>query len=148
MKADDTEFEGVGRRPCVLVADDDDDIRALVVAAMKCDGYDVLEARDGREVIHMMSTQRRAPDIIITDVRMPYLNGLSLLLGLRSDGCMTPIVVMTAYGPDRIASLAGRLGADVTFGKPFDIDELRAAVMNMLRPNGTQVFMKTLPDSS
>ncbi len=152
IMSDEIDFEDdepptFGRRPCVLVADDDDEIRAVVVAAMKCDGYNVLEARDGSEVLHVMATSTRPPDVIITDVRMPHVSGLTLIGGLRGEGCMTPIIVITAFAADQVGPIADRLGADSTFGKPFDIAKLRTAVMNVLRPNyGPRAFANTLPD--
>lgn len=126
------------RRPRVLVAEDDDDMRALVVGSLRADGYEVVEARDGAQAVDaiagamLFDEDERAPDIIITDVRLPGINGLSLLAGLRAHHWATPIIVMTAYQPDRIRPLASRLGADATFAKPFAVDDLRAAVANLL----------------
>ncbi len=122
-------------RPYVLVADDDDDIRALVVAALRCDGYDVVEARDGGAVLDSLRRGGRVPDAIVTDVRMPVMNGLALLHGLRQEGWRTPVVVMTADGAEQVRDRATRLGANATLSKPFDVDVLRTIVMSVLRPN-------------
>jgi CheY-like chemotaxis protein len=121
--------------PCVLVADDNDDIRQLMVKALSSDGYDVLEARDGREVLEAVINSRRAPDVIVLDVQMPEINGLALLAGLRSGGWMMPIIVITAYGAACLRDHAERMGATALFGKPFEIHDLRMAVMNVLHPN-------------
>jgi CheY-like chemotaxis protein len=120
-------------RPCVLVADDNDDIRWLMVKALSGDGYDVIEARDGREVLEAVTGSRRAPDVIVLDVQMPEINGLALLAGLRSGGWMMPIIVITAYGAARLRNHAERMGATALFGKPFELHDLRMAVMNSLR---------------
>lgn len=121
-------------RPCILVADDDDDHRALVARAMRSDGYDVIEARDGREVVHLTSGRRRLPDAIVADVRLPNVSGLSLLGGLRTAGCTIPIVLLTAQGVKYVRRVAGRLGADAVFAKPVDVDDLRIMVTKLTRP--------------
>lgn len=74
-----------------------------------------------------------APDVIVTDVRMPGVSGLSLVAGLRSCGCTMPVIIMSAYG-DRLRENAEHVGADAVFTKPFEIDDLRTAVMNVTRP--------------
>jgi two-component system response regulator (stage 0 sporulation protein F) len=144
---DDEESLTAGRRPHVLVADDDDDMRALVANALRRDGYVVMEARTGAEALRVVHGLRRAPDAIVTDIRMPDLSGLALLAGLRDEGSMTPIVVMSAFATDQVRTVADELGADAIFGKPFDIDDLRTVVMNVLRPNnGPRAFATTLSD--
>jgi CheY-like chemotaxis protein len=128
----------VRERPRVLVAEDDDDLRALIVWGLGTDGYDVVEARNGREAIDevagslLLDEGERPPDLIITDVRMPGVTGVSLLAGIRARGWRIPIIVMTAYDIETMRPEADRLGADVVFSKPFDIDDLRTAAMNLL----------------
>jgi DNA-binding response OmpR family regulator len=140
----------VGRRPCVLVADDDEDMRALLGIALRRDGYDVIEACDGAEVIEIMGKRLRAPDAIVADVRMPGITGLSALSDLRRDGCMTPFIIMTAQGgpaAEELRALAERLGADAILSKPFDLDDLRTLVMNLMRPSDPpRACAPTLPD--
>ncbi len=125
------------RRPRVLIAEDDDDIRALLVATLRTDGYEVEEARDGREVLERISPMLfeeagDGPDAIITDVRMPGVSGMTLLAGLRAIGWTTPIIVITAYDIDVSRSEAEFLGADEVIGKPFNVDVLRAALARVL----------------
>jgi CheY-like chemotaxis protein len=132
-------------KPSVLVADDNDDIRQLMVKALSGDGYNVLEARDGREVLEAVINAQRAPDVIVLDVQMPEINGLALLAGLRNGGWTMPIIIITAYGAARLRDHAERMGATALFGKPFEIHDLRMAVMNLLRPDGMTPFHATLP---
>jgi two-component system response regulator (stage 0 sporulation protein F) len=127
------------RRLVVVVADDDPDMRALVMAALEKDGYHLLEARDGADVVDLLNRMGRPADAIVADIHMPELSGLTLLGGLRNRGCSTPIVLMTAYGGDRVRAMAERLGADATFRKPFDIDDLRTVVMNLTQPSSRGV---------
>jgi CheY-like chemotaxis protein len=122
--------------PCVLVAEDDDDIRAMIVAALRRDGYDVIEASNGAELLDqigsMLFLKFAPPDLIVSDVRMPGFSGIQVLAGLRNADWHTPMVLITAYGSEGVYDEAKKLGADAIFGKPFDIDDLRTAVLNMV----------------
>ncbi len=129
-------------KPRVLIAEDDDDIRTLLVTVLRADGYAVIEACDGRDAIDRIAPAMLfdengiAPDAIITDVRMPGISGITLLSGLRANGWDTPIIIITAFDTERIRSEARELGADAVFAKPFDIDDLRTALAHVLRRRG------------
>jgi CheY-like chemotaxis protein len=129
-------MNGLGRWR-VLVADDDADMRALIVAALRADGYQVTEVRDGCEAADyiagpmLFGDAGAPPDLIVTDVRMPGITGLSLIAGIRAHGWSTPIIMITAYDVEATRPDAERLGA-VLFAKPFDVDDLRTAVLNLL----------------
>lgn len=71
----------------VMVADDDDDFRALVVAALQADGHSTIEAHDGQELLELLrdDVPSTRPDVLITDVKMPKLSGLGVLEALRGD---------------------------------------------------------------
>lgn len=124
--------------PRALVADDDDDIRELVCAALRADGFEVVEARDGGELLQLLDAwskpdgPAKPPDIVITDVRMPGVDGIEALARLRGGQWHIPVVLMTAYGDAELRAEAERLGADQIFDKPFDIDELRVGVSSLL----------------
>ena len=120
----------------VLVAEDDSDIRNMVVHGLRCDGYDVIEATDGAQLLDQVATSmlfgsHDPPDVIVSDVRMPGFSGLTILAGLRSAGWMTPIILITAYGSEELRQEARELGATALIEKPFDVDDLRTAVMNL-----------------
>ena len=88
----------------VIVADDDEDERSLVVAALRDDGYDVRrEACDGAELLMMIDDPALRPDVVVTDVKMPRLSGLGVLHKLRG-ALSVPVVVMTGltdgFDPD------------------------------------------------
>jgi CheY-like chemotaxis protein len=115
----------------VLVADDDDDFRALMVETLRGDGYVVLEARDGVELLSLLDEASGSsgwPDIIIADVRMPRLSGLGVLEHLKRAQIKLPVVLITGFVPDSVGVLAKRLGAFGVIGKPFAVDDLRGAV--------------------
>lgn len=121
------------RRKTVLIADDDDDMRALVATVMRHDGFEVLEARDGAEMVELleaMDRPSRRPDFIVTDVLMPGLSGLSILNVLRRAPWNVPILVITALGPQTFHDYARKLGATSTLRKPFDAEALRIAIVD------------------
>jgi two-component system, response regulator, stage 0 sporulation protein F len=118
----------------VFVADDDDDLRALVVETLRADGYTVLEARDGEELLALLSDAladpETRPDIVVADVRMPKLSGLGVLQYLQRAHVTVPVLLMTGFAPRSVGIVARRLGAVGVLEKPFDVDDLRTAVMN------------------
>ncbi|HEX4448279.1 MAG TPA: response regulator [Polyangiaceae bacterium] len=127
----------VSRR--ILLAEDDGEMRALVARALRLDGYEVIEVDDGgRTLIRLASFyapahQREAFDLLISDIRMPVCSGLQILERLRLAHWKMPAILMTASGDERMERQAMGLGA-VLFSKPFDVDDLRVAVMRLLRP--------------
>jgi CheY-like chemotaxis protein len=121
----------------VIVAEDEADVRQLVAVALRGLGYDIIEARNGVELLDELGDVllngdlTGCPDVIISDIRMPGLTGLEILAGLRQAEWPTAIVLMTAYADHDTRQEAVRLGADALFAKPFDIDDLMTAVVNM-----------------
>lgn len=129
----DRESRILEERTEVVVAEDDDDMRRLVVQALRDEGFHVVEARNGWELLElvgarMMSRDGRSLGLIVTDVRMHGLTGLEILAGLRENDWSTPVVLMTAFGDPALHTEAGRLGALAVFDKPFDVRALRALV--------------------
>jgi CheY-like chemotaxis protein len=125
------------RPPRVLVAEDDADVRQLVAVALRGLGYEIVEASSGADLLNQLGealiegNMASRPDVIISDIRMPGLSGLKLLEGLRQAHWPTAIVLMTAYADRETREEAQRLGADAFFAKPFDIDDLMTAIINM-----------------
>ena len=121
--------------PRVLVAEDDVEMRRLLVEALRADGYDVREAADGGRLLVEITAQYAHPelevDLIVSDIRMPVCTGLEILRGLRTAHWLTPVILMTAFGDDDTRADAESLGA-ILFDKPFAIDDLRTAVMNLV----------------
>jgi two-component system KDP operon response regulator KdpE len=117
----------------VLVVEDDAPIRRSIVAQLRAAGYDVIEAADGREAISV--TRRDKPDLILTDLAMPVVDGFVLIATLRKI-VTTPIVVLSVRGgeADRVRALD--LGADDFVSKPFSVAELLARIRAQLRRSG------------
>lgn len=121
--------------PHILVAEDDDEMRSLVAGALRDDGHDVTEAGDGgRMLVRLARAYGGATpfDLLVSDVRMPVCSGLQILESLRLARWHTPFILMTAFGDEQTRARAETLGATV-FMKPFDLDDLRSAVLRLLR---------------
>lgn len=115
----------------IMLAEDDDDMRYLLAGALRAEGFEVLEVRDGDELIERLTCDLLlgdgscSVDLIITDVRMPGISGLSVLEGLRRVDGWTPVIVITAFGDETVHAEAQRLGAVAVLDKPFDVGYLR-----------------------
>ncbi|HEY8088182.1 MAG TPA: response regulator [Polyangiaceae bacterium] len=118
----------------VLVADDDDDMRSLVAYSLRADGHEVVEAHDGVELLERLESAlddpRARPDVVVTDVMMPRLSGLGVLDALRRAQVHFPVILMTVLADPSVYTVARRLGAIGVIHKPFDVDDLRTAVVN------------------
>jgi two-component system chemotaxis response regulator CheY len=119
----------------ILVVDDSVDTRDLIHLYLTGVGYTVLTAADGGEGLYRAKAER--PDLIITDINMPNLDGHALVRELRAEGSFagTPIVALTAYGSEA-AEEAKKNGADAVFAKPMNFDELLAEVARLLASRG------------
>jgi CheY-like chemotaxis protein len=123
----------VAIQPCVLLAEDDREMRMLLAAALRQAGYDVVEALDGVDLLDCIAwvVERRSDwseAILVSDVRMPAMGGLEVVARLRSMGWPGPIILITAFGDDATHDLARRLGASRVLDKPFDLDVLCDAI--------------------
>jgi CheY-like chemotaxis protein len=123
------------KRPRILLAEDDPNLRAFLTLLLTTDGYEVIEVSDGGKLGEYIAghflrygDSPLPVDLIVTDVRMPGLTGLDILQELRRVGSSTPVILMTAFGSDEIHARARRLGAAATLDKPFEIDDLRMLV--------------------
>ena len=116
----------------VLVAEDDDDIRALVVYRLERSGYEVVQAQDGEEALRLAS--ECDPDLAILDVMMPKLDGYEVTRRLRRDDATSrlPVILLTARTQESDVSQGFAAGADDYIRKPFSPDELRARVQAIL----------------
>jgi len=123
-------FRQPGRRPRVLVVDDETVVRDVVVRYLNHDGFDTLEAADG--VTARRSIEDDSPDLVVLDVMIPECNGLDLCRWIRANGDL-PVILLTARGEesDRITGL--ELGADDYVVKPFSPRELVIRVKSILR---------------
>ena len=115
----------------VLVAEDDKSVRDSLVRALTFEGYEVVTAGDGAEAL--MAVVESQPDVIVLDVLMPHVDGLTACRRLRERGDRTPVLMLTARHEvsDRVAGLDA--GADDYLVKPFALDELLARLRALVR---------------
>lgn len=124
---------GAAAPPLILVVDDEPAIRELLEEHLTALGYRVVTAASAREAL--AAVERRAPDLVMTDVHMPGMSGVELTARLKGDPrfALTPVVILTALSDrdSRVAGLAA--GADDFFAKPADFVELQTRVGVLVR---------------
>jgi two-component system, response regulator, stage 0 sporulation protein F len=114
-------------RATILIIDDEEPIRALLRFALEAAGYEVTEAANGREGLQRY--RHRPTDLIITDIAMPELNGLDMLLELTRQFLYAKVIAISgAGGEQNVLDVAKLLGARQTFQKPFSVPQLLQAV--------------------
>ncbi len=115
----------------ILVVDDDAPIRRMLDRTLSAEGYAVETAADGGEAL--AAVERSTPDLVVLDVGLPGVDGLSVSRRLRAKGLAVPVLLLTARDsvPDRVAGLDA--GADDYLVKPFATEELLARVRALLR---------------
>ena len=115
----------------ILVVDDDAPIRRMLSRTLGAEGYDVALAVDGADAL--VEVERSVPDLIVLDVAMPGLDGITVARRLRARGLGVPILMLTARDElrDRVTGLDA--GADDYVVKPFETEELLARVRALLR---------------
>ncbi|SLM47314.1 Acetoacetate metabolism regulatory protein AtoC [Nitrospira japonica] len=114
----------------VLVVDDDEDTRGLLSEILAKEGYDVETASDGKTALERITD--RPPDLVMSDIHMPSLDGMSLLEELRSRNQDVPVILMTAFGSLKTAVDGLRSGAFDYLSKPFIVDDIRLVVRRAL----------------
>ncbi len=122
--------------PRVLIVDDEPMVREVVARYLELDGVEVHEAADGLQAQRWLDDNK--PDLVVLDVMLPEIDGLSILRRLRADSSV-PVILLTARADevDRIAGL--ELGADDYVVKPFSPRELAARVRTVLRRTNAHV---------
>ncbi|HVG23026.1 MAG TPA: response regulator [Thermoanaerobaculia bacterium] len=117
----------------VLVVDDDPNIRRMIVAALRRDGYSFYEAPNGRDALELMREQH--PDVVVLDLMMPVLSGWDVLKERQSDAELSriPVIVVSANRDPDVA-VAVNAGICAFLPKPFDIGALSALVKSCMPP--------------
>jgi CheY-like chemotaxis protein len=127
-------------RPRIVIAEDDADMRRSLLDALGEDDYELIEVDSGIALCDMLRSAKRLselPSLIISDVRMPGLNGLAVVQAIRGWGWRIPIVLITAYATEQTLNEAFQLGATALLRKPFDLEDLRSAIACLLPGSST-----------
>jgi CheY-like chemotaxis protein len=116
----------------ILVADDNAASRELIREVLEVSGYDVVEAADGREAVN--EAHRHAPDLVLVDIQMPYLDGYGVLRELKATPRLSglPVVALTAYAMEGDGNRAMAAGFDGYITKPVEIAALRQEIKRFL----------------
>jgi two-component system alkaline phosphatase synthesis response regulator PhoP len=120
----------------LLLVEDEPNILRLTSAMLEKDGYQVLQAQNGREGIDILRSS--APDIVITDLIMPEKNGFEVCRAVRANPgtAKVPILILTAMGDEFNKAAGFEAGADDYLTKPFNILELKSRITALLRRTG------------
>jgi len=120
----------------ILVADDDPVLRTMLAVALAEAGHDVVQADDGAHAIDLLlldKSKNCLPDVVVTDIQMPHLDGIGLLERMASEEIIIPALVMTAVGDKDLVIRLLRLGAEEFVDKPFDLAEICQRIEGLLR---------------
>ncbi|KTR86347.1 response regulator transcription factor [Leucobacter chromiiresistens] len=114
-----------------VVVDDEESLTEVISMALRYEGWQVRVARDGQEGLATIREFR--PDVVVLDVMMPFVDGLSVVSRIRADGLFMPVLLLTAMDAveDRVMGLA--VGGDDYLTKPFSLDELVARLRALIR---------------
>ena len=118
----------------VLIVDDEPNIRHILGAILRKDGYAVQSADNGEAALKLL--EEEAFDLIITDLVMPQMGGIDLLHEIQQRRPGTAVVIMTAYGTIKTAVEAMKIGARDYITKPFEMDEVKIVARNALNMAG------------
>lgn len=125
-----------GYRPRILVAEDDPDMRRLLTTVLERFGYRVEDAESGvalYDALRRLRSSGEPPALILSDVRMPGLDGIRLVEYVRGWGWTIPVVLITAFCDDEVLDRAWAAGATLVLSKPFPMADL-ANVVGRLAP--------------
>jgi len=114
----------------LLVVDDDPSMLKLVELYLRDYPAELVMARNGRAALKYIEQNKF--DLLLTDIQMPELDGLSLIRKLREDNRDLPIIVLSAFGTDKKADEAMKLGANKIISKPFDSKTLKQSIEEQL----------------
>jgi DNA-binding NtrC family response regulator len=121
---------------CVLVVDDEPKLGKYVAQALELDGHVVRRAGGGREALALLASH--ACDVVVTDLRMPEVDGLAVLKVARARPSPPDVILMTAFGSAESAVAAMKAGAADYVTKPFALDELRMRVRRLADQRGAE----------
>lgn len=127
-----TSIRPPGPSPRILLAEDQPEMRRLIALELEAEDYAV-DAVSSGTALWSRCRDGAPADLIITDVRMPGLDGIEVLRRLRRQRIDTPVLVITAFGDRRLHAEARALGARV-LDKPFDLDDLLDVIVALLNP--------------
>ena len=122
--------------PCILLVENEPDFRFAATVVLQKEGYKVVEASDGEDALVRIREFRNGGeriDLLLTDLRMPFLCGLELIDGMRALGVEIPVIAMTGYCDDALVADLKLKGCTEFMEKPFEPHDLVARVQRVLK---------------
>lgn len=119
------------RSPRILIADDQDSLRKLLVKYMLKAGFEPIEAENGKRAIELYRLMR--PSVVLSDIMMPEMDGLTLLKEIKKIDKQASVILMTGYGSEEVLIESLRNGAANYFKKPFNFQEVTEVIKHILK---------------
>ncbi|WP_441278553.1 response regulator [Tardiphaga sp. 172_B4_N1_3] len=116
----------------ILIADDEESMRLLVGRAIAMDGHEIVTAEDGAEALEILTEQSGAFDLLLTDIKMPVMDGIALALSVARDFPELTILLMTGYADQRERATGLNAIVHDVVTKPFSVADIRTAVADAL----------------
>jgi CheY-like chemotaxis protein len=116
----------------ILIAEDDEPVRGFVKRAMEMDGHSVMAEADGAAALERLQDEQGAFDLLLSDIRMPLMDGIALALASGRDFPHLPILLMTGFADQRERAHDLEAIIEDVITKPFSLAEIRAAVGRVL----------------
>ena len=135
---------GMNTKRIVVIAEDDDELRELLLTALGADDRQLIEIEDGAELLDYLDflvargVQSYLPDLILTDVRMPGADGLKVVGLARERGVSCPVVILTGFPDDGLLEAAAAISGTWVLGKPQPLEAIKAvAAAALARPRAS-----------
>lgn len=114
----------------ILVVDDEEMSIKLIEIQLKKDNHEVISTTDGREAVEMIKTEK--PDLVISDIMMPFMSGLELLEIIKAENKKIPVILISALDDVEVVQTAIGMGADDFIIKPVKVDELTLRIHRVM----------------
>jgi CheY-like chemotaxis protein len=118
--------------PRVLIADDEESMRLLVARAIAMDGHEIVTAEDGAEALEILNRDNGAFDLLLTDIKMPVMDGIALALAVARDFPRLTVLMMTGFADQRERASGLEAIVHDVITKPFAVADIRTAVADAL----------------
>ena len=120
----------------ILIAEDEDSLRHLVARALSLDGHRVMTANDGAEALDLLAREHGGFELLLTDIRMPVMDGIALALAAARDHPQVAILLMTGYADQRERAHGLEALIHDVIAKPFSLITIRSAINDALAGGG------------
>lgn len=124
--------------PRILIADDEESMRLLVARAIAMDGHEIVTAEDGAEALEILNRDNGAFDLLLTDIKMPVMDGIALALAVARDFPRLTVLMMTGFADQRERASGLEAIVHDIITKPFAVADIRTAVADALASRASE----------